>query len=406
MHTTGRPDFAKYMSEPKGERRDMRQWRDTTQIPDYIVGRPSAANDRFFEVVKGENLGYIFRLRTCEPSTEWNLENDYDWYGLKAPFYRIECFVKGWFTFLSNFSEIEEVSWDCISHNSFEPLGVIEVEKLPNEKALSLWISETIGSCREVRFQTTGKWSWAQQFNPVINQKSLGQGLIEPWTAMFEQQFAALVSEVLCVEEAPEVRQFVIDTMTGYREWCHFNSRLSTPMTILYGVPEDWDNAEFWSKWRSMGHFGELLFDFWARDIDVWWLDTMRKSGYTVALAARGSRLIWTPESEISGGSSVDIPTQTQTVEIPLITSASELRFALTQKMVLEGEEVSTFDAARRILYQNWELPIDYENYAEILCFYLENLDFWTLAESYLKKKSLALAMVPIRGRAFMVRDD
>ena len=217
---------------------------------------------------------------------------------------------------------------------------------------------------------------------------------------MFEQQFAALLAGVVCVQQEPDVQEFMEKTMTGYREWARFRTPLSRPITVLGGVPEDWDSDEFWKGWRDLEEFGELLFDFWARDLDTWWLDTFRRKGHTIALVPKGNKLYWTDEVELDEASRIIQKNPNEALEIQIVCKATDLKRMLSKK--LKGKKGTSISLARATLYQEWELPISYENYDWIVHFYLEKLDFWNQAEKYLESKSLGLAIVPIRGRSLL----
>jgi hypothetical protein len=58
---------------------------------------------------------------------------------------------------------------------------------------------------------------------------------------------------------------------------------------------------------------------------------------------------------------------------------------------------------ARKILYQEWQAPISYEGYEEVLAIYLDQLKFWDKAERFLLAKKCRLAIVPIRGRCLVL---
>ena len=403
MTSTNRPDFAVYRREPAGENHAVTWWRDTVQIPDYVINRPSSDGDRFFEALAGTNIGYVFRLRICDPASDYKMQDDYDWLGRLKLSYRLECFVKGIFNFYNEDSEHEEQSWDCIGYNEYEPLGVIELESVAESSKFSAWLESVIGPHREVSFQDSGKWSWAQGFQPVFPTPGEEYLALEPWTVMFEQQFAALFSQIVTQDKPTETQSLVEGFMTGYREWIHIKEPLKDPITISYGVPADWDSPQFWSGWRGLGKFGELLFDFWSRDIDSWWLDTFRRAGYTLALVPEGREVLWTPESDITRAKANFANSKDAGREVISASSSAELRNLLTSHFSSQRASLMSVSDARKILYQQWQSPISYERYEEVLAIYLDQLEFWDKAERFLLAEKCRLAIVPIRGRSLFV---
>ena len=350
------------------------------------------------------NLGYVFRLRKCNPATEFKMVEDYDWFGPLKASYRLECFVKGIFYFLEgDFDHVPSRHWACICCNSFLPLGVIAIEDIRKEEGLDRWLHETIGPFREVSFQASGKWSWGQSFAPVFSQDQISISSREPWTVMFEQQFAALFSQIVTFGQRPEVQNLVEKYMTGYREWVHLKTPLRSPISVFYGVPEDWDSHEFWKGWIDLGEIGELLFDFWARDLDPWWLDTLRRQGQTIALVPNGMKLVWTSETEIRETKHCLSNASGVVREIATFGKAEELRLALTEQMVSMGKPVDDKKEARDILYEPWPNLNPYGRYPSVLSWYLNELDFWYKAEKYLESKGFGLAIVPIRGRSVLI---
>lgn len=403
MTSISRPDYALDRREPAGETHAVTWWRDTVQIPDYIVNRPSSAGDRFFEALSGPNAGYVFRLRVCDPATEYKMQDDYDWFGRLVPSYRLECFVKGVFNFYNEDTEQTEQTWGCICYTEFEPLGVIELEALADSTEFAAWLEGVIGAYREVAFQDSGKWSWAQGYHPVFAHPSEADTIHEPWTIMFEQQFALLFSQIVTQDKPAETQTLVERFMTGYREWIHINGPLKDRITISYGVPADWEPPQFWSGWRSLGEFGELLFDFWARDIDSWWLDTFRRAGYTLALVPEGREVLWTEESDMTRAKANIANSKDVGREIRSASSSAELRNLLTSHFSSQRASLESVSEARKILYQKWQAPISYEGYEEVLAIYLDQLEFWGKAERFLLAKNCRLAIVPIRGRCLVL---
>jgi hypothetical protein len=373
------------------------------QIPDYIINRPSSHGDRFFEALSGPNVGYVFRLRVCNPATEYKMLDDYDWWGHLVPSYRLECFVKGVFDYYSDYAEQTERSWGCISYTEYSPLGVIERESVADSAAFEAWLESVIGPFREVSFQDSGKWSWGQGFSLIIPTPSEAKSPQEPWTVMYEQQFAALFSNIVAYDQPGETEKLVESFMTGYREWMHIKGSLTSPITVSYGVPEDWDQPEFWAGWRGLGEFGELLFDFWARDVDSWWLDTLRRTGYTVALVPEQSEVLWTPESEIALAKTNISEHGDSVREVQTASSSADLRKLLTSHFEGQRNAIESVSDARQILYQQWSSPITYARYEDVLELYLEKLRFWDHAERYLVDNRCRLALVPIRGRSLYV---
>jgi len=398
-----RPDYAKYRRELIGGTNTLTWWRDTVQIPDYIVNRPSSDGDRFFEALNGQNAGYVFRLRVCDPATEYKIQDDYDWFGRLVPSYRLECFVKGVFNFYNEDTEQTEQTWGCICYTEFEPLGVIELEAVADSAEFAAWLEGVIGAYCEVAFQDSGKWSWAQGFQPVFAHPSETDTIQEPWAIMFEQQFSSLFSQIVTQDKPAETQSLVEGFMTGYREWIHIKEPLKDPIIISYGVPADWDPPQFWSGWRSLGEFGELLFDFWSRDIDSWWLDTFRRAGYTLALVPEGREVLWTEESDITRAKATIANSKHVGLEIRSASSSAELRNLLTSHFSSQRESLESVSDARKILYQEWQAPISYEGYEEVLAIYLDQLKFWDKAERFLLAKKCRLAIVPIRGRCLVL---
>ena len=218
---------------------------------------------------------------------------------------------------------------------------------------------------------------------------------------MYEQQFASLFSHIVTFGQRTEVQTLVEKYMTGYREWTHFKTPLKTPITLSDGVPEDWEPEEFWKGWRDLGEFGQLVFDFWARDLDPWWLDTLRRKGFTVALVPNGCKLYWTEEVELGDASRIIQAAPNEALEIHPLTKAKDLSNALTGHF--EPLNHTSISLARKSLYREWQYAISYENYPGILRLYLDKLDFWNQAENFLESHSCGIAIVPLRGRSLIV---
>jgi hypothetical protein len=331
------------------------------------------------------------------------MQDDYDWIGRLVPSYRLECFVKGVFNFYNEDTEQTEQTWGCICYTEFEPLGVIELEAVADSADFAAWLEGVIGPYREVAYQDSGKWSWAQGFQPVFAHPSEADSIHEPWTIMFEQQFSALFSQIVTQDKPAETQTLVEGFMTGYREWIHIKERLKDRITIFYGVPADWEPSQFWSGWRSLGEFGEMIFDFWSRDIDSWWLDTFRRAGHTLALVPEGRGVLWTPESDITRAKANIAISKDAGLEIRSASSSAELRNLLTSHFSSQRASLESVSEARKILYQEWQAPISYEGYEEVLAIYLDQLEFWDKAERFLLAKNCRLAIVPIRGRCLVL---
>jgi hypothetical protein len=393
-----------YKPSPKGETSDVKLWRETIQIPDYILGRVEDPTDRYFEATSQPNLGYIFRLRKSSFEADPRVLQDFDAEVPFGSFFRIECLAKGYFRFTDQWSEATEMRWGSICYDFSNATSILPLDNVADELQLRDWLEQIIGPSTEISGANLGKWRATKSLSFLTGFYVDSESPFEPWTAMFEQQFASLFAVLATQGEGSESQKDFDAYFSGYREWVHFTTPLTTPISIRHGVPEDWDNASFWARWREFGETGEILFDFWARDIDHWWLDSFRKNGLTVSVVPNGRRVAWLPETNLDAALESLMRGDQVGKCLPAYRDASELREVLLSQLELNGARGMSLQEIREELYpMNREYPINFHKYNIILPELLGRLNFFQKAEEYLKCHDLSLVLSPIRGRTIVL---
>ena len=293
--------------------------------------------------------------------------------------------------------------WGCICYDFSNATSIVPLEDIAGEKALQSWLGKIIGPSREISGANLGKWNTTKSLSLLTSFYVDTDSPFEPWAAMFEQQFASLFAVMAIQAAGPGAQKDFDAYFSGYREWIHFKTPLTTPITIHYGVPEDWDSSTFWARWRDHGETGKILFDFWARDIDHWWLDSFRKMGRTVSVVPNGRRVTWVPETNLDGALESLKMGNHIGKKLPTYRYAGELRDALLSHLDLYEAPVLSLGEIREELYPiNRTYPINYKKYNVLLPQLLDHLNFFENAEEYLKDHDVSLVLSPIRGRTIV----
>jgi len=393
----------RYHPFPKGEEHDVRIWRETIQIPDYIVTRAADCSDRYFVSLRHPNKGYVFRLRKTKRELDPGVLLDYDSGVPAGDYYRVECIVKGFFTFTSQWSSERSRMWGCICYDGSSADGIAEIDSIQSEIALQQWLRSIIGPNKEIAPHNLGKWRPGQGLSFLNDFPPLKERPFEPWTAMFEQQFSSMFAVLAANHLGAYAEQQFENYFIGYREWSHIRTPLDNPITIQHGVPQDWDSQEFWDGWRSYGRFGELMFDFWARDIDNWWFDTLRKQGLTVCIVPENSQVIWLPATDLDEAAAHLKNGSRFGKALPRYREANELAEALLVGVEKSSGQLKLGELRQKIYEEPQGYPVDYSAYDAALYSLLDRIDFFEKAELFLKANSVELVVCPIRGRTLVV---
>lgn len=378
-----------------------RVWRETIQVPDYILKRPSRAGDRFFRVSSEPNRGYVFRLRRLSLDDDDGMENDYlfsNWEH-EGEAYRLECALKGNFSY-SYDEDREFTRWICIGYHGGDPKSLLPILGSTDEVEIKRWVAKLVGKNEEITGEHLGKWSWPIDYSPLdfLNQRP--EKSIEAWCALVEQQFGSLFALVVTEGLDSKLQSELESMFSGYRETSFIKSPLAAEnRAFKFNTPDEWLQKSFWNPFLNLGNLGELAFDVWARDLDSWWLNTWRKKGLNLSLIPNQS-LAFNLKFSDSPVDSATLETIGNTQPVQVALTSDEIRRMLMSNMERNQNVVLSEHSLHDRLYggDSWD-PIDDKASRSALDYLLDRIQFFDKAEEFLSRNDLGIALTPVESR-------
>jgi hypothetical protein len=310
---------------------------------------------------------------------------------------QIEALVKG-FHPVEEFDDEICITWCVPNFHGGKPDHFEFFYLEDSESEVEGWVAQQIGPHVEIGEKDLGKWAWGRSSSASAAFQQGVESVHEPWTIMFEQQFASFFALVATSREEKRSQEGIEKIYAGYREWSHICQPLEIQPFVLFSAPLEWYGKVFWKPFFDLDDLGGNLFKIWARDLDSWWLDTWRQFGKTICLAPTSGQLRYFDVSTLSQAIDLARETPELGLEVPLLTEANELRDSLLggtlNPAALEPKEIDS------ILFSgDFASPISYARFDEALGALLLDIDFFGKLEAYLADRKIGLAMVPLLGR-------